>query len=672
MKYQDTHKTQASERSSAATPSSGGGGQKNTHNKRSIRYSFEVKIAAVKMYLEEGFPIDVIVAETGASDGTLYTWIKRYKDHGEEGLKSNYAYKEKRRKQQTSTARALRETAVSMKKENRSWGVKRIAQEMFYKWLKVSPETVRKTLHEENLIEPPKKKRKKNEVKPRFFERSTPNQMWQTDIMMFPLGGKNAYLIGYIDDYSRFLVGLDLFRSQTAENVIELYRRSIGEYGLPREMLTDNGRQYTNWRGKSRFEKELGKDGVKHFKSQPHHPMTLGKIERFWQTILTDFINRAQFDSFEQARERVRLWVKYYNHQRPHQGIDGVRPADRFFEVATELRKVIERGIEENTLELALRGKPRTPFYMVGRLNGENVVMQAEKGKLTMQVNKGNELEPTTELSYDINPETGDHHAIKDQEQVQALIDHHQRKGEAVLNVPDSHERKRGNASASVPPEAVPPLQRQRESDSGAVAMERTPQYSGDLPGVGYHLHDASELAGDGTERYVGETGTPGEGRGDEAGFEYKTGEASCEEDSYVPLREWDKVPLRRTAEAPEFRSREDELDNPSIVQAAEDHYDGERERQNSRATGGGYPESPDGADDSHRRRRRVEGVPQDFLRMAGEGSDGDVERVEEQRRWASRGRGGYRVERPEERSGDVERRERATDDEDEGAGYPF
>jgi hypothetical protein len=41
--------------------------------------------------------------------------------------------------------------------------------------------------------------------------------------------------------------------------------------------------------------------------------MTLGKIERFWKTIWEEFLERAQFDSFESAGERVRLWVKYYN-----------------------------------------------------------------------------------------------------------------------------------------------------------------------------------------------------------------------------------------------------------------------------------------------------------------------------------------------------------------------
>jgi len=199
-----------------------------------------------------------------------------------------------------------------------------------------------------------------NPPKPRFFERARPNQMWQSDIMTFRLAGRNAYLIGFMDDYSRYIIALGLYRSQTAEHVLETYRRAVAEYGVPKEMLTDNGRQYTNWRGKTRFEREMQKDRVKHIRSRPHHPMTLGKIERFWKSILGEFLQRAQFDSFEQAVERCAFWIKYYNHKRPHQGIGGLCPADRFFEIAHDLKKTLQRGVEENVLELPSEGGQRT------------------------------------------------------------------------------------------------------------------------------------------------------------------------------------------------------------------------------------------------------------------------------------------------------------------------
>jgi hypothetical protein len=129
--------------------------------------------------------------------------------------------------------------------------------------------------------------------------------------------------------------------------------------------------------------------------------MTLGKIERFWKTIYEEFLIRAQFGSFEEAQERIRQWVQYYNHKRPHQGIGGLCPADRYFEIQGELRKTMERGIADNVLEMALRGKPREPFYMVGRMEGQSVVLRAEKGKLRLMVDD-EEGGPKQEMVYDV------------------------------------------------------------------------------------------------------------------------------------------------------------------------------------------------------------------------------------------------------------------------------
>ena len=364
--------------------------------------TYEVKLKAVRLYVEDELPAAMVAEEVGVAKATLFKWVSQYEEEGSAGLKpKGYGHRRKR----SAPINAAKKKAVELKKQNPDHGSRRIShilRRMFF--LKASHETVRKALHEEDLVQKPKRKPRRNPTRPRFFERTTPNQMWQTDIFTFRLGGQNAYLLGFIDDYSRYIVGMGLYRSQTAANLLEVYKRAVGEYNVPREMLTDNGRQYTNWRGESRFEKVLKRDRVKHIKSSPHHPMTLGKIERFWKSIFTEFLERTQFDSFEDAQERLRLWLKYYNHKRPHQGIGGLCPADRFYEIQSELRKVMERGIEENVLETALRGAPQAPFYMVGRMGDQSVVIRAEKGKIRMLVD-GEHQSKCTEQIMDLEGE---------------------------------------------------------------------------------------------------------------------------------------------------------------------------------------------------------------------------------------------------------------------------
>ena len=67
--------------------------------------------------------------------------------------------------------------------------------------------------------------------------------------------------------------------------MIEVVRAAIAAYGVPAEILTDNGTQYVTWRGKSQFTKELEKLGIKQIVAKPKRPQTLGKIERFWGTL---------------------------------------------------------------------------------------------------------------------------------------------------------------------------------------------------------------------------------------------------------------------------------------------------------------------------------------------------------------------------------------------------
>jgi len=455
------------------------GSKKRKFPKRSKRYGPDFKLQVVKKYLEESIPVSVIRQECGLSGETVGRWVRAYRRHGEAGLATHYRGKGHR------LPSPIRQKIVEVKEENPLFGIKRISQVLkraFF--LSASPETVRKTLHDKSLIKSPPKKRQRNITRPRFFERSAPNQLWQTDIFTFRLGGHYAYLIGYIDDYSRYVTGLELFRSQTGQNVIEVYRRAASEYNPPKEMLTDNGRQYTSWHGKSRFEAELKKDKIHHIKSQPHHPMTLGKIERFWKTIYLEFLSRAQFASFEDAVERIRQWVKYYNHKRPHQGIGGLCPADRYFEIQSELRKTIEQGIQENLLEMALRGKPRLPFYMVGRMEGQSVVLRAEKGKLRLSVDD-EEDDTMQEVVYNLNDE-GDGHGKGDE------------------------DKKREEA-------ADDKLRGDGEMPGGAVDMDGAAQTSGYMPGAVDTLDGADALAeaGDGGNAPgAGAEGAPGERAG--------------------------------------------------------------------------------------------------------------------------------------------------------------
>jgi transposase InsO family protein len=346
--------------------------------KRSPPVAMEVKVLAVEA-LESGLSAAEVGELVGVGSGTIHKWRKDYQEGGVQGLcrkASSIAV----RKQ----CSVLEEKIVARRRENPEHGVRRIRDDLRrQEGLEVSAEKVRTVVNDAGLGNPPPQPRRRPPGV-RRFERSCPNALWQIDIFTFQLKRMYpVYLIGILDDHSRYLTGWGLFRQQNAEAVLEVLKGSIGQWGAPREILSDNGRQFVAWRGETRFQKVLRQQGVQHVRSAPQHPMTLGKIERFWQTIWREFLEEAVFASFADACSRMEHWIHYYNHQRPHQALDGACPADRFYGIANDVEEAVKHGCQDNSLRLALGQEPQPPLYLLGQLGGADVRV----------VRKGEEIE---------------------------------------------------------------------------------------------------------------------------------------------------------------------------------------------------------------------------------------------------------------------------------------
>jgi len=330
--------------------------------------AMEVKLLAIEA-IEGGADKKDVATVIGVGSGTLNSWHKQYRDGGVQGL-CRRASSISVRKEVTR----LEEKILTHRQDHPADGVRRIRDELRrHDGLEVSAEKVRQTVNEAGLGNPPPEpKRRSPQI--RRFERSLPNAMWQIDIFTFQLKRMyRVYLVGIIDDHSRFIAGWGLFRQQTAAAVLEVVQGGIGQWGAPREILSDNGRQFVAWRGETRFQRVLKQQGIQHVRSAPHHPMTLGKIERFWQTLWREYLSEAVFASFADACQRLDHWIQYYNHQRPHQGIGGACPADRFYGVAGDIEEAVKQGCQENSLRLALGQEPEAPLYLLGQIGGTDV-----------------------------------------------------------------------------------------------------------------------------------------------------------------------------------------------------------------------------------------------------------------------------------------------------------
>ncbi len=359
------------------------------------------KLLLLDTWQRSGLPARDFAALVNVSRHTLYSWKKKFEELGPGGLVDQPRGSKKGSKLPELTKR----TILMLKQAHPDWGCERIS-DMLVRGpaLPASPNAVARVLREAGyeLVE---QATRPHPDKVRSFERAKPNQMWQTDLFTFVLKRQNrrVYLVAFLDDHSRFITGYGLHGSQSTPLVIEVVRAAIAAYGVPAEILTDNGTQYVTWRGKSQFTKELERLGIRQLVAKPKRPQTLGKIERFWGTLWRECVERAVFLDLEDARRRIGLFIDHYNFQRVHSGIDGLVPSDRFFHAAPQVLATLKERVAANALELARHGVPKQPFYLTGQVAGKPFSVHQAGDRVILQQAGGQpeeiELVPPVEAS---------------------------------------------------------------------------------------------------------------------------------------------------------------------------------------------------------------------------------------------------------------------------------
>src|SRR3954452_17271959 len=112
----------------------------------------------------------------------------------------------------------------------------------------------------------------------------------------------------------------------TGRAVCLAFSEALERYGPPEEVLTDNGKQFTDRFGRGGevlFDKICRRNAITHRLTQPSSPTTTGKIERFHQTLRRELLNEARpFTSLLTAQAALNDWLREYNATRPHQALE--------------------------------------------------------------------------------------------------------------------------------------------------------------------------------------------------------------------------------------------------------------------------------------------------------------------------------------------------------------
>ena len=161
------------------------------------------------------------------------------------------------------------------------------------------------------------------------------HELWQTDFTYFRVVGWGWYFLSTIlDGYSRYIITWRLTTTMAAAEVTDTLEDALAATGLsevrvrhrPR-LLSDNGPCYIS----SELKAWLKTQDIEHSRGAPYHPHTQGKIERYHRS-MKNVVKLENYYYPWELEKAIATWVDQYNHERNHESLDNVTPADVYEE----------------------------------------------------------------------------------------------------------------------------------------------------------------------------------------------------------------------------------------------------------------------------------------------------------------------------------------------------
>ena len=256
----------------------------------------------------------------------VYEWLSRHRAAGADGL---VPHSRRPLHSPAMTSAEIEDEIVTLHKERLGrWGAKKIRATLLRQG-KAAPavSTVHRVLIRRGLVIPrPRPTRDEGHR----FQRPHSNDLWQIDGTEHRLvNGRQFWVVDILDDRSRFLLAALVGLTLTGALAWEAMRIAVAAYGLPRQLLSDNGTTFT---GKLHgfvvyFERQVRAAGIDFINGSVRHPQTQGKIERQHQT-QNEWIADHRPHSVVEAQHVINAYRADYDSVRPHEALGQLTPAE--------------------------------------------------------------------------------------------------------------------------------------------------------------------------------------------------------------------------------------------------------------------------------------------------------------------------------------------------------
>lgn len=260
----------------------------------------------------------------GVSRKTAYRWVRR--------AEAGEPLTDRSRRPHTSpgaTSPAIEHAIFAIRDAHPTWGARKIHHVLRGTGIDAPAPSTIHTILKRNGYHP------LAQAQPAWtrFEAPQPNDLWQMDFKGWhPLRKGRVHPLTILDDHSRFLLDIQCVQQQTLAVVQPLLTAVFQRYGLPWEILCDNGSPWgsSHERALTRFEVWMMQLDIRVTHGRPYHPQTQGKLERLHRTLKTDVFAERTFVDVSEAQQACDTFRATYNLDRPHEALGYDPPVRRY------------------------------------------------------------------------------------------------------------------------------------------------------------------------------------------------------------------------------------------------------------------------------------------------------------------------------------------------------
>jgi transposase InsO family protein len=260
---------------------------------------------------------------------TVYEWIERWEDEGKEGLEDRCSRPHTSPKQ---TESAVVAALLNMKDRYPHWGPDKLVRLLRDEQIELSASTARDILGRNGRVQarrarPP---RWSPSASPKIVIPGMGHSMSADHKGQFRMGnGRYCFPLTIADPASRFIFAITGQSSTQVEPSLAVFERVFREWGLPDQMITDNGGPFCTARalgGLTELSKMWIKLEIQHTRIVPGRPQQNGIHERMHRTLKQE-ATKPPKANMKAQEQRFDAFRQEFNHVRPHQALGQERPA---------------------------------------------------------------------------------------------------------------------------------------------------------------------------------------------------------------------------------------------------------------------------------------------------------------------------------------------------------